>query len=102
MGVLGVNIWYTHFIIVELNLPILGVENLVSVLDLLGDTEPHLFKFWYAEDVRNPFLVDPTINGIEAFPLVSGCGPCFAIPKQQHFPCPKVCREIFVVHLIVC
>ena len=50
-------------ILVKLNLLILGVNNVVSVLDVVGDVETHIFKFWDAEDVSNPLLIDTTTNG---------------------------------------
>ena len=87
----GVSVWYTHFILVELNLTILDVENLVSVLTVIGDAEPLTFKFWGAEDVRNLFLVDPTLNGTKMSLLVGGSGPCIEILKQPSVIFPHFC-----------
>ena len=50
-------------ILVKLNLLILGVNNVVSLLDVVGDVETHIFKFWDAEDVSNPLPVDTITNG---------------------------------------
>ena len=61
--------------------PILGVENVELVLAVIGDKEPHLFKFWDAEDVSNTFRVDPIRNGNKVSLLVGGRGPCISIPK---------------------
>ena len=73
LGIIGINAWYNHFILVEFNLPILGADNVLPILVVRGDVEPDLFKIWDAGDVSNPFLVDPTLNGIKVPLLVGEC-----------------------------
>ena len=73
LGFVGVSVWYTYFILVELDLPILGLDNVISFPAVIGDWEPHIFKFWGAEDVSNTFLVETTRNETEGLLLVSGC-----------------------------
>ena len=53
----------------------------MSVSDVVCDLEPHLLKFRNAEDVVNPFLVDPTLNETKMPLLVGRSGTCIAIPK---------------------
>ena len=57
-----------------MKIPILGVENVVAVPSVVGNTEPHLFEIWDAEYVGNISLIDPTFNGIKLSLLVSGRG----------------------------
>ena len=71
----GVNICWAHFILVELEIPIIGVYNVVSVLDFICDAELHFFNFWDSEDVINTFLVDPTLNITKTPLTVGGSGP---------------------------
>ena len=58
------------------------MKNVVSAPTVVGDTEPHIFKFWDSEDVRNPLLVDPTLNGTKLYLLVGGFSPCIEISKE--------------------
>ena len=77
------------------------MENLGSVLTVVGDVKPHLFKFWYNEDVINPLLVYTTRNGIDVSLIVGGSGPFIAIPKQPYFTFSHICEELFIVHMIL-
>ena len=80
---------------------VLGVENAVSVLSVEGDTEPHIFNFWDADDVRNPFLVDPTRNETKYSLIVGGSGTFITMPKQPSVTFSHVCEKLFIVHPIV-
>ena len=74
----------------------------MSVPTVVCDTEPHIFKFLDAEDVRNPFLVDPTLNGTKITSLiVGGTGPCIEIIKHPDVTLTNFCEELFIVNLIV-
>ena len=95
------NLWYTYFILVKVKIPILGLENVVSVMDFIGDAEAHIFKFWDDEGVRNPFLVDSTLKGTKISLLVGGIGTCIAIPKNPSVNFYNVCEKLLIVHLIV-
>ena len=73
----------------------------MSVLDVVGDAEPHLFKFWDSEGVINPFHVDPTLYGTKMSLLVGGSGPCISTPKQLDVHFSRVCDNLFIVHKVV-
>ena len=51
------------------------MENIFYVLAFVGDAEPRFFKFLDAEDVRNPFLAESTLNGTKTSLLVGRSGP---------------------------
>ena len=89
------------FIFIELDLPVLGVDNVVPFHDVISDAEPHFFKFWDAKYVRNPFLVEPTPNRTETSLLVSGSGPCVEISKHPSVSFPRVSKNLLIVHIIV-
>ena len=63
---------------------------------------PSIQVFWDYDDVRNPFIVDPKLNGTEVYPLVGGCGPSISMSKQLVFPFFNVVEELLIVNLIVC
>ena len=67
MWSVGINIWQTYFILVEMYLPILGVNNEVDLTAKVGDVEPHIFELLDAEDVSNHLLVQPSINGTKQY-----------------------------------
>ena len=90
------------FFLAEFNPPILGVGNVVSVLTVVGNMEPHLFEFWGAEDVRNTFFVDPTHNVTKVSFFIGLCGPCITMPKKKDVIFLHICMELFIVHMIVC
>ena len=73
----------------------------MSVPTVVGAVEPHLFKFWDAEGVSNPFLIKPTLNGTKMPLTVGGNGLYFIMPKHPDFPFTHVWEELFIVHLIV-
>ena len=78
-----------------------GVENVVPASAVIGDAEPHIFKFWYYEDVRNPFLVEPMHNEVEVYFTVGGCIPCITISKHPSVSFSHIHEELFIVHLIL-
>ena len=84
-----------------MDLPILGVDNAVSVPDIICDAEPHFFKFWDAEDVINPFLVDPTHNRTKTSLLVGGIGYCVIMFKYPDVSFYCVYDNLFIVHMVV-
>ena len=61
--------------------PILGLDNKLSVSAVICDMEPHFSKFWYDEDVRNPFLFEPKLDITKLSLIVGGSGPSVAVPK---------------------
>ena len=81
-----VKVCYTHLILVKLDLPIIGVDNVVTVLYFVSDMEPHPFEFLDAEYVLNTFLVEPTFNRTKFYFIVSGCIPYIAIPQHTFSP----------------
>ena len=97
----GVNIWYNYFIPVEMDPPILCVYNIVPVLAVIADAEPHLFEFLDDEYVINPFLVNPTFNGTKSTVLVGECGTCVAVSSQKYFTLTHICEDVFIVHTVV-
>ena len=90
----GVNVWYNHFILVKLKPPILGVENVLSVPTVVGDTEPPILKFWGAKYVSNTIFVEPTTNGTKTPLLVDGSGTCIAITKLTDVPLPHLYEDL--------
>ena len=85
-----------------MGLPILGVENVLPILDVVGYADLHFFKFWDDGDVSNIFLVDKKSNGTKSYLLVGGFSTYVAISKQLTFPYPNLYEELFIVHLILC
>ena len=81
--------------------PILGVDNVVSVLNIICDAEPHIFKLWDDGYFINPFLVETTLNGEKMFLIVGGSGICIENSKQIAVTFPNVFGELFILHLIV-
>ena len=50
------------------------MDTIVSIPTVVGDSEPHIFKFWGAEDIINPLLFYPTLNGTKMSLLVGRSG----------------------------
>ena len=92
---------HIYFILVGSNLPILGVDNVVSVPAIVVDAEPHLFKFLDDKDVRNTFLVEPKLNRTKIYLLAGGSGPYIAITQNPDDLLSQVCKKIFIVHMIL-
>ena len=84
-----------------MDLPILGVKKGVPVHSVMSDAEPHFFKFWDAEDVSNPFLLELTVNRTKTPILVSGSGPYIAMSKQPAVYFPRICDKLFIVNMVV-
>ena len=69
---------------------------------VVGDAEPHFFKFWDAEYVSNPLLFDPTFNRTKSYLFDSGCIPFVEIYKQTDFTFLNLYKELFVSRMILC
>ena len=67
------------------------MDNVGSVLDTVGDAEPHILKFWDAGYFSNALLVDPTINETEMSTLVGGCFSYIALSKHTSVTFLNVC-----------
>ena len=78
------------------------MDNRFPVRAVIIDAEPHLFKFWDSGDVRNPFLVEPTLNRKKTSILVSGSVPCVSISKHLVVSFHRFSGELLTVHLVVC
>ena len=63
LWLLGINIRYTHLILVQVDLYFLGVNDVVSIPSVLGDLETHIFDIWDAKDVSNSLLDEPALDG---------------------------------------
>ena len=85
-----------------MDLPILGVDNLMPVPDVLGDPKPHFFKFWDTEYVSNPLLFDPTFNRTKSYLFYGGCIPFFEMYKQPSITFLNEYKNFLVVQLVVC
>ena len=84
-----------------MDLPILGVNNVVVLPDLVDDVEPHPFKLCYYGDVKNPLLVKTTLNGTKQSLLVSGSGPYISVSKNKTVNLINIHDEFFIIHLVV-
>ena len=84
-----------------MNLPILGVDNVAFFRTVVCDAELHIFNIWDDGDVINLLLVEPTLNGTNIPLLVGGSSTCIAISKLSVVYFPRVCDDIFIVHLIL-
>ena len=77
------------------------MDNVAFFRTVVCDAELHIFNIWDDGDVINPLLVEPTLNGTNIPLLVGGISTCIAISKLSVVYFPRVCDDIFIVHLIL-